>query len=96
MGDRIGIRFTDDLGNESVVVHSHWMGRDLLKCLQRFTWEMGDELKKDSCVESVCAKFLMWYGSKYGISDDLDVQDCEDDCEDNGIFVLNIDTGIIG
>ena len=96
MGDRIGLEFVDGIGNSSVVIHSHWMGRELLVAAQKFVKDMSDELSKMSYDEAP-ARFLMWYGETFGIANTIDLQDSEqyDDCEDNGVFTVDLETGLI-
>lgn len=94
MGDRIGLKVIDKdgWGDCDVVIHSHWMGRDLLKLAQRFMNEMkddegfmGDDAKDPA---RIIACFIMWIG-KNDIKNDITIEDNEDDCEDNGIFIMN-------
>ena len=96
MGDRIGIQFVNENCDDSIVIHSHWMGRRLLILAQEFMkdYELGLE---DLHPSEAVAKFLMWFGMKYGVSDAIDTQDsdCYDDCEDNGVFTINLKTKMI-
>lgn len=99
MGDRIGLVFRDENGEESdIIIHSHWMGRDLLKLAQRFYKECSDETKEAYC-GTVTARFMLWLGiTQCEHVDDLDIdlQTEDDDCEDNGIWVMDMKTGMIG
>lgn len=93
MGDRIGIQFVDEDGDESVVLHSHWMGRALLVLAQQWLQSFGegsDRPSKMYCNEAA-AHFLMWVGATEGIVD-IDIQDQDDygDTEDNGVFIVNL------
>lgn len=95
MGDRIGIQFINENCDDSVVIHSHWMGRSLLVLVQEFIKDIPET--EDIDPSTAVAKFLMWVGKEYGLDHDIDVQDsdCYDDCEDNGVFTMNLKTKII-
>lgn len=99
MGDRIGLIFRDSSGEKSdVIVHSHWMGRRLLKYAQAFYKDASDTIRDDDC-RTITAKFLLWFGKTVDIDIkdiDIDVQTEDDDCEDNGIWVMDMGTGMIG
>ena len=94
MGDRIGIQVVDKDGDSSdVVIHSHWMGRELLALAQKFMNEMKDNasfMRDDCYVGRIIAQFVMWLG-KNAEGNDVTIEDNEDDCEDNGIFVMNFE-----
>ena len=82
----------------SVVIHSHWMGRGLLKLAQRFMKEMKDnkEFMDDDAKSPsrIIACFMMWIG-KNEIENDITIEDNDDDCEDNGIFIMNFKDMVI-
>ena len=104
MGDRIGLRFKDEFGEVSeILIHSHWMGRDLLKDAQYYHQQIPESMKHDDC-DTAIAKFLIWIGMNFGDTDtgyelleniSINVQTDEDDCEDNGIWTLNLADGTI-
>ena len=98
MGNRIGLVFKDDMEECDIILHSHWMGRDLLKLAQQFYKEMPDHVRSEPCTY-VTARFLLWLGTifKHQINElDIEVQTTDDDCEDNGVWVMDMTTGIIG
>ena len=99
MGDRIGLVFRDADGEESdIIIHSHWMGRDLLKLAQRFYKDCSDTIRS-AWVGEVTARFMLWLGKIYSefIDDlDIDLQTEDDDCEDNGVWVMDMKTGMVG
>lgn len=99
MGDRIGLKFRDEMGEESdIIIHSHWMGRDLLKMAQEFYKECDDDTKTE-WVGTVTARFIFWMANKfvnYTGYPDIDLQTEDDDCEDNGVWVMDMTTGMIG
>lgn len=95
MGDRIGLKFRDDNGEESdIIIHSHWMGRGLLKLAQEFYKECDDDTK-EAWVGTVIARFMFWSASKFIGYPDIDLQTEDDDCEDNGVWVMNMKTGVL-
>ena len=104
MGDRIGLRFKDESGEVSdILIHSHWLGRDLIKDAQYYYQQIPKSMRHDDCNTAI-AKFLMWIGMNFGEDDagykllekaDLNVQTDEDDCEDNGIWTLDLSDGSI-
>lgn len=99
MGDRIGLIFRDSMGDDNgIIIHSHWMGRELLKLAQRFYKECSDETK-EACCDTVTARFMLWLGitqCKHVDDLDIDIQPHDDDCEDNGVWVMDMGTGLIG
>lgn len=94
MGDRIGIQVVDIDGDSSdITIHSHWMGRELLALAQRFMNEMKDDaafMRNDCYVGRIIARFVMWLGMN-AEGNDVTIEDNEDDCEDNGIFIMNFE-----
>lgn len=97
MGDRIGLKFRDDSGEESdIIVHSHWMGRDLLKLAQQFYRECPDSVK-NAYVDEVTATFMLWMGNRVNdiFNIDIDLQTDDSDCEDNGVWTMNMKDGTV-
>lgn len=95
MGDRIGIQFHDDTTDETYILHSHWLGRSLLKAVQ--IWlreEEWDEIKGITAGQAIVG-FIQWYTANYGLTDDLNIQTEDDDCEDNGVFVVDLNDGTV-
>ena len=92
MGDRIGVVFQSEYYEDSPVLHSHWMGRELTKAVQLWmkTVDTSDMVPGEAMV-----KFIAWYAIEYGIPSELDIQTHEDDCEDNGIFYADLDNGTV-
>ncbi len=99
MGDRIGLMFRDEDGEESdIIIHSHWMGRGLLELAQEFYKECDDDTK-EAWVGTVIARFMFWVSSRFLNLEghpDIDLQTEDDDCEDNGVWVMDMKTGVIG
>lgn len=94
MGDRIGMYVRDTDGEESeIIIHSHWMGRDLIKLGQKYLKERGNIIEKESC-DRITYDFIWWIGTNQ-IETDIDLQTCDDDCEDNGVFCMDIEEMVI-
>ena len=89
MGDRIGLCVRDCNGEtSSVIIHSHWMGKDLLKYVQQFMKDMKDSGTDKEWVGEIITHFIIWL-TVNNIDHDITIEDNEDDCEDNGIFEMN-------
>lgn len=92
MGDRIGIQIVDKDGDcNDITIHSHYMGRSLLALAQRFMNEVKDNdrfMREDCYVGRIITSFITWLADN-GIENDITIEDNEDDCEDNGIFIMN-------
>jgi len=95
MGDRVGLVFLDKYGEESFVLHSHWMGRALVVAAQDFL-RSGMLSVQDTCDEAL-VKFIGWYGTRYGVPSSMDIQDkgCYDDTEDNGVWTVDIEGEVV-
>lgn len=94
MGDRIGMYVRDANGEESdIIIHSHWMGRDLIKLGQIYLKERGHIIENKSC-ERITYDFIWWIGLRQ-MDTDIDLQTYDDDCEDNGVFCMNIEEMVI-
>lgn len=89
MGDRIGLCVRDCNGEtSSVIIHSHWMGRDLLKLAQEYMKGKKESGTNTQDVGEIIVDFIVWL-TVNGIDHDITIEDNEDDCEDNGIFEMN-------
>ena len=96
MGDRIGLQFLDEDGRTSYVLHSHWAGRDALIAVQRWMQDTREQTKGMYCNEALC-HFLQWCGGHCNSYWDFDIQGEEDydDCEDNGVFMVDLKEGYV-
>lgn len=92
MGDRIGVIFVDGYMDDSPVLHSHWMGRELVRAVQ--LWMKDTDTSKMIPGEAL-VNFIGWYAVKYGIPTQMDIQSDDDDCEDNGVFTVDLPSGTI-
>lgn len=89
MGDRIGLCVRDRDGEESeIIIHSHWMGRELIALAQKYLKQRKHIIKNENC-DRVLYDFIWWIGFNQ-METDIDLTIYDDDCGDNGIFWIDL------
>ena len=71
-----------------IIIHSHWMGTELIKLGQKYLKQRGHIIENEDCYR-ITYDFIWWLGLNQ-IDTDIDLQTGDDDCEDNGVFCMNI------
>ena len=95
MGDRIGLLMKDKYGDISdIIIHSHWMGRELITLAQKYLKQRQQVVKDEMC-DRLVYDFVWWLGVSQ-IETDIDLRTDDDDCEDHGTWILDVAEGVIG